>query len=67
MGPADRSQPNAMKLLPGSYLLRASAMDMADLRQHLDINYIGALNVLHALVPALIARVSEAPRFSTWP
>lgn len=36
--------------------MRASAMDMADLRQHLDINYIGALNVLHALVPALIAQ-----------
>jgi NAD(P)-dependent dehydrogenase (short-subunit alcohol dehydrogenase family) len=36
--------------------MRASAMDMADLRQHLDINYIGALNVLHAVLPALIAR-----------
>ena len=36
--------------------MRASAMDMADLRQHLDINYVGALNVLHAVVPALIAQ-----------
>ncbi len=36
--------------------MRASAMDMADLRQHLEINYLGALNVLHAVVPALIAQ-----------
>lgn len=36
--------------------MRASAMDMADLRQHLEINYVGALNVLHAVVPALIAQ-----------
>ncbi len=36
--------------------MRASAMDLTDLRQHLDINYIGALNVLHALVPAFIAQ-----------
>jgi NAD(P)-dependent dehydrogenase (short-subunit alcohol dehydrogenase family) len=36
--------------------MRASAMDLADLRQHLDINYIGALHVLHALIPAFIAQ-----------
>jgi NAD(P)-dependent dehydrogenase (short-subunit alcohol dehydrogenase family) len=36
--------------------MRASDMDLADLRRHLDINYIGALNVLHAVVPALIAQ-----------
>lgn len=36
--------------------MRASAMDLADLRQHLDINYIGALHVLHALMPAFIAQ-----------
>ena len=36
--------------------MRASAMDMADLRRHLDINYVGALNVLHAVLPTLIDR-----------
>ncbi|WP_439586449.1 SDR family NAD(P)-dependent oxidoreductase [Hydrogenophaga sp.] len=36
--------------------MRASAMDMAELRQHLDINYIGALHLLHAVLPALIAQ-----------
>ncbi len=36
--------------------MRADAMDMADLRQHLEINYVGALHVLHALLPAFIAQ-----------
>lgn len=36
--------------------MRAGAMDMADLHQHLEINYVGALHVLHAVLPALIAR-----------
>ncbi|MGE0098882.1 MAG: SDR family NAD(P)-dependent oxidoreductase [Hydrogenophaga sp.] len=36
--------------------MRADAMDMSELRRHLDINYIGALHVLHAVVPALIAQ-----------
>ncbi len=36
--------------------MRATAMDMADLKKHLDINYVGALHVLNALVPAMVAR-----------
>jgi NAD(P)-dependent dehydrogenase (short-subunit alcohol dehydrogenase family) len=36
--------------------MRATGMDMPDLKKHLDINYVGALNVLHALVPAMAAR-----------
>lgn len=38
--------------------MRATAMDLPDLRQHLAINYTGALNVLHAVVPAMTARGS---------
>lgn len=36
--------------------MRATEMDMADLKRHMDINYIGALHVLDALVPAMSAR-----------
>lgn len=36
--------------------MRATALDLAELRQHLAINYVGALNVLDAVLPALIAR-----------
>ena len=36
--------------------MRATEMDMADLKRHLDINYIGALHVLDAVVPAMSAR-----------
>jgi NAD(P)-dependent dehydrogenase (short-subunit alcohol dehydrogenase family) len=36
--------------------MRATDMDMADLQQHLAINYTGALNVMDAVLPALIAR-----------
>jgi NAD(P)-dependent dehydrogenase (short-subunit alcohol dehydrogenase family) len=36
--------------------MRASDMDMADLRRHLDINYSGALHVLDAVLPAMTAR-----------
>jgi len=34
--------------------MRATAIDMADLRRHLDINYVGALHLMDALVPALV-------------
>lgn len=34
--------------------MRATAIDMADLRRHLDINYAGALHLMDALVPALV-------------
>ncbi len=36
--------------------MRATEMDMADLKRHLDINYVGALHVLDAVVPAMSAR-----------
>jgi NAD(P)-dependent dehydrogenase (short-subunit alcohol dehydrogenase family) len=36
--------------------MRATDMDMADLKRHLDINYVGALHVLDAVVPAMTAR-----------
>lgn len=36
--------------------MRATDMDMADLKRHLDINYIGALHVLDAVLPTLTAR-----------
>jgi NAD(P)-dependent dehydrogenase (short-subunit alcohol dehydrogenase family) len=36
--------------------MRATSLDMADLQQHLAINYTGALQVLSAVLPALIAR-----------
>jgi NAD(P)-dependent dehydrogenase (short-subunit alcohol dehydrogenase family) len=36
--------------------MRATDMDLADLRRHVDINYLGALHVLEAVVPAMTAR-----------
>jgi NAD(P)-dependent dehydrogenase (short-subunit alcohol dehydrogenase family) len=36
--------------------MRATEIDMADLKQHLAINYTGALHVMDAVLPALIAR-----------
>jgi NAD(P)-dependent dehydrogenase (short-subunit alcohol dehydrogenase family) len=36
--------------------MRASSMDLHELRQHLAINYAGALNVLHAVLPAMTER-----------
>ncbi|MDO9569374.1 MAG: SDR family NAD(P)-dependent oxidoreductase [Hydrogenophaga sp.] len=36
--------------------MRATDMDMADLKRHLDINYTGALHVIDAVLPGLIAR-----------
>lgn len=36
--------------------MRATDMDLADLRRHVDINYLGALHVLDAAVPAMAAR-----------
>jgi NAD(P)-dependent dehydrogenase (short-subunit alcohol dehydrogenase family) len=38
--------------------MRATDMDMADLKRHLDINYTGALHVIDAVLPSLIARGS---------
>ena len=36
--------------------LRATAFDLADMRQHNEVNYLGALNLLDALLPPLLAR-----------
>ncbi len=38
--------------------MRATGMDLADLQRHIDINYTGALHVLGATVPAMLARGS---------
>ena len=36
--------------------MRAQAMDLEDMRRHWEVNYQGALNVLHAVLPAMRAR-----------
>jgi NAD(P)-dependent dehydrogenase (short-subunit alcohol dehydrogenase family) len=36
--------------------MRATHIQMADLKRHLDINYLGALHVLDAVLPAMTAR-----------
>ncbi|MGE0350816.1 SDR family NAD(P)-dependent oxidoreductase [Hydrogenophaga sp.] len=36
--------------------MRANDMDLDELQRHLDINYTGALRVLHAVLPAMTAR-----------
>jgi len=36
--------------------MRAAELDLADMARHMAINYSGAVNVLHAVLPALIAR-----------
>lgn len=35
--------------------MRADAMDLADMKRHMDINYLGALHVLNAVLPAMRA------------
>ncbi len=35
--------------------MRADALDLADMKRHMDINYVGALNVLDAVLPAMRA------------
>ena len=36
--------------------MRADALDLPDMLRHLDVNYIGALHLLDAVLPALLAR-----------
>ncbi len=36
--------------------MRADELDLADMERHMAINYSGAVNVLHALLPALMAQ-----------
>ena len=36
--------------------LRATAFDLAEMKRHLDINYTGALHVLDAVLPSLLAQ-----------
>lgn len=38
---------------------RAQTMDLADMRQHLDVNYLGALHVLDAVLPQLLAQPAQ--------
>jgi NAD(P)-dependent dehydrogenase (short-subunit alcohol dehydrogenase family) len=35
--------------------MRADAMDLADMKRHMDINYMGALNVLNEVLPSMRA------------
>jgi NAD(P)-dependent dehydrogenase (short-subunit alcohol dehydrogenase family) len=35
---------------------RATAFDLAEMRRHVEVNYLGALNLLDAVLPALITR-----------
>ncbi len=45
---------------------RTSRLDLAELQRHLQVNYLGALHVLHAVTPALLqaARTGRAPHLS---
>ncbi len=36
--------------------MRADAIDLSDMLRHVDVNYLGALKVMDAVLPALIAR-----------
>lgn len=36
--------------------MRANAIDLPDMLRHVDVNYLGALRVMNAVLPALIAR-----------
>ena len=36
--------------------MRANALDLPDMQRHMDVNYVGALRVLDAVLPALLAR-----------
>lgn len=36
--------------------MRADALDLNDMRRHMEVNYVGALYLLDALLPALLAR-----------
>ena len=36
--------------------MRADAIDLPDMLRHVDVNYLGALRVMNAVLPALIAR-----------
>jgi nucleoside-diphosphate-sugar epimerase len=38
--------------------MRAVAMDVTDMQRHMDVNYTGALQVLSAVLPAMLARGS---------
>jgi short-subunit dehydrogenase len=53
------SAPDMVLYCAGHYQpMRAQAMDLDEMRRHWEINYQGALNVLHALLPGLRARGS---------
>jgi NAD(P)-dependent dehydrogenase (short-subunit alcohol dehydrogenase family) len=51
--------PDLVFYCAGTYRpLRATAFDLAQMRSHMEVNYMGALNVLDAVLPALLARGS---------
>lgn len=52
MGPLD-----CVVYCAGHYnAMRAFAMDVVDMERHLQVNYMGALQLLHAVIPALLAQ-----------
>ncbi|CAM8646975.1 FabG Dehydrogenases with different specificities (related to short-chain alcohol dehydrogenases) [Comamonadaceae bacterium] len=52
MGPLD-----CVVYCAGHYnAMRAFAMDVGDMERHLQVNYMGALHLLHAVIPALLAQ-----------
>ena len=53
------SAPDMVLYCAGHYQpMRAQAMDLDEMRRHWEVNYQGALNVFHTLLPALRARGS---------
>jgi NAD(P)-dependent dehydrogenase (short-subunit alcohol dehydrogenase family) len=38
------------------HAMRAFAMDLPDMQRHMDVNYLGALRVVDAVLPAMLAR-----------
>jgi NAD(P)-dependent dehydrogenase (short-subunit alcohol dehydrogenase family) len=48
---------NCVVYCAGHYqAMRAEKLNLADMKRHVDVNYIGALDVLNAVLPALLAR-----------
>ena len=45
------------------HAMRAFAMDVPDMQRHMEVNYTGALQVLNAVLPAMLARVQAT---SAW-
>jgi NAD(P)-dependent dehydrogenase (short-subunit alcohol dehydrogenase family) len=56
---ADAGPPDLVLCCAGHYRpMRATAMSLPEMQRHWDVNYAGTLNVLDAVLPALLARRS---------